>query len=44
VRRRATVKHSVKHVRRSMLHGAALGNGGDDAAAAMLAAEIEISR
>jgi DNA-binding SARP family transcriptional activator len=29
---------------RSLLHGAALGNEGDGAAAAMLAAEIEISR
>jgi DNA-binding SARP family transcriptional activator len=28
----------------SLLHGAALGNEGDDAAAAMLAAEIEMSR
>jgi hypothetical protein len=34
VRGRATVKHSVKHVRRSM----------SSAAAAMLAAEIEMSR
>jgi hypothetical protein len=28
---------------RSLLHGAALGNEGDSAAAAMLAAEIELS-
>jgi hypothetical protein len=28
----------------SLLHGAALGNDGDGAAAAILAAEIEISR